>query len=122
MASPGPARPSLTCLLALARTPVLNEYNFGGFLIFHGVRPFIDGRAELYGDKFLAEYAELVRPNRERIVQTLEQRGIQWALLNAASPARTAMEALPGWRLLYADKIAAVYAHAAAQGELFKGD
>ncbi len=102
---------------ALARTPVLNEYNFGGFLIFHGVRPFIDGRAELYGDKFLAEYAELVRPNRERIVQTLEQRGIQWAILNAASPAKTAMEALPGWRLLYADKIAAIYARAAAQGE-----
>ncbi len=40
----------------LAAKPVLNEYNFGGFLIFNGVRPFIDGRADMYGDKFLDEY------------------------------------------------------------------
>ena len=45
---------------SLAAMPVLNEYNFGGFLIFNGVRPFIDGRADMYGDKFLEDYAELI--------------------------------------------------------------
>ena len=30
---------------ALARQHMLNEYGFGGFLIFNGLRPFIDGRA-----------------------------------------------------------------------------
>ena len=30
--------------------PILNDYGFGGYLAFAGVPPFIDGRAELYGD------------------------------------------------------------------------
>jgi hypothetical protein len=29
--------------------PVLNDYDFGGYLDFVGIAPFIDGRAELYG-------------------------------------------------------------------------
>jgi len=99
---------------ALAAKPVLNGYNFGGFLIFNGVRPFIDGRADMYGDKFLGEYMELFRPSRERLVQTLERRGIQWVFVDAASPVRAVMDMLPGWRLLYADKTAAVYARKAA--------
>ena len=94
--------------------PVLNEYNFGGFLIFKGVRPFIDGRADMYGDKFLEDYAELIQPNRARIVQTLEQRGIQWVIVGASSSIRAVMEALSGWSLLYADKVAAVYSRTAA--------
>jgi hypothetical protein len=33
--------------------PVFNDYSFGGFLIFKGIKPFIDGRAELYfGEMF----------------------------------------------------------------------
>ena len=28
---------------------ILNSYDFGGYLIFHHVKPFIDGRTELYG-------------------------------------------------------------------------
>ena len=103
---------------ALAKTPVLNEYNFGGFLIFNGVRPFIDGRADMYGDKFVGEYAEMMRPSRERIVETIERRGIEWAMLDAGSPARAVMEALPGWRLLYADKVAAAYSRAGAVEEV----
>ena len=102
---------------ALAAKPVLNEYNFGGFLIFYGVRPFIDGRADMYGDRFVGDYAELMHPSRERIVQAIEQRGIQWAMLDAGSPARAVMETLAGWRLLYADKVAAVYTRTAVLEE-----
>ena len=35
----------------LRQKPVLNDYPFGGFLIFEHVRPFIDARVELYGDR-----------------------------------------------------------------------
>src|SRR4029078_3778643 len=31
---------------------ILNDYNFGGYLDFVGISPFIDGRAELYGERF----------------------------------------------------------------------
>src|SRR5262245_41404921 len=30
--------------------PILNEYDFGGYLDFVGLAPFIDGRGELYGE------------------------------------------------------------------------
>ena len=32
--------------------PVLNDYDLGGYLIYAGMAPFIDGRTELYGEKF----------------------------------------------------------------------
>src|SRR5262249_23600175 len=38
--------------------PILNSYNFGGYLIYAGVEPFIDGRTDqLYGEKFMVRYA-----------------------------------------------------------------
>ena len=37
----------------LARAgPILNDYDFGGYLDFVGIAPFIDGRAELYGERY----------------------------------------------------------------------
>lgn len=37
---------------------IFNEYSYGGFLIYHapGYRIFVDGRSELYGDAWLAEF------------------------------------------------------------------
>ena len=32
---------------ALRAEPVLNDYDFGGYLIFQGVRPYIDGRTDM---------------------------------------------------------------------------
>ena len=36
--------------------PVLNDYSFGGYLIFAGIPTFIDGRGELFGGKFITRY------------------------------------------------------------------
>ena len=35
---------------------VFNDYDFGGYLIASGVAPFIDGRTELYGEKFFVDH------------------------------------------------------------------
>ena len=40
----------------LMSQPVFNEYAFGGYLIFKGVKPYVDGRADMYGDAFVQEY------------------------------------------------------------------
>jgi hypothetical protein len=93
----------------LAATPVLNSYEFGGYLIFRGVRPFIDGRADMYGDGFLLDYAAMMRPDRALLIRTLDERGIRWTVLNAGSPAVNVMDTLPGWRRLYADRVAAIH-------------
>ncbi len=93
----------------LAATPVLNDYSFGAYLIFRSVPPFIDSRADLYGDAFLSEYRELMQPDRPRLAEAIARRGIKWMILAAGSPVADAMEATPGWRRIYSDKIAAVF-------------
>ena len=40
----------------LRSQPVFNEYSFGGPLILAGIKPYIDGRAEIYGDDFVENY------------------------------------------------------------------
>lgn len=94
----------------IARTPVLNEYGFGGYLVFVGIKPFIDSRAELYGDAFLANYARIVSPEPAALEATLRKYHVGWTLLTPASPATAMMDLMPGWRRIYADKIAVVHA------------
>jgi hypothetical protein len=99
---------------ALAARPVFNEYAFGGYLIFKGVRPFIDGRADLYGDPFLKTYAAMAKPDRATVNSELDSRHVAWTILAADNPAVPALDALPGWRRLYADKVAVVHVRRAA--------
>lgn len=96
----------------LAAEPVLNDYSFGGYLIFRGVRPFVDSRAEVYRDRFLADYSDLMRPNPARLAETVRRHGIRWMMLAAHSPAAEAVEAMPGWQRLYGDDIAVVFSRA----------
>ncbi len=54
-----PAYASLRAALAAlpaetAAKPVLNGYAFGGYLMFEGVKPYVDARADMFGDAFLA--------------------------------------------------------------------
>ncbi|HEX7910170.1 MAG TPA: hypothetical protein VF534_19060 [Paraburkholderia sp.] len=93
----------------LLSEPVINSYEFGGYLIFRHVKPFIDGRADMYGDQFLAAYTAALMPDRAAFGRTVQQYGIRWALLGAHSPALPMIDTLPHWRRLYADKVAAVY-------------
>ena len=67
---------------SLVHAPVLNEYAFGGYLIFNDVRPFIDSRAELYGDRFLARYGRIIRPDKP----LLEARSISTMCAGRSSP------------------------------------
>jgi len=95
----------------LARTPVFNDYGFGGYLIFKGIRPFVDGRADLYGDEFLARnLAAEESPDAFRAIAAAY--GIRWALLRTGSPAAGFLATLAGWRLLYSDPVAVVYVRA----------
>ena len=93
----------------LARQPVLNAYAFGGYLIFNGVRPFIDSRADLYGDKFLDTYAAIIRPDKSVLDATLKKYGIRWTILEPESPANALLDAMPSWRRVYADRFAVVH-------------
>lgn len=93
----------------IRKTPVLNAYAFGGFLIGQHLRPYIDSRADMYGDAFLADYARLTRPDREALGRALDRRRIGWTLFEAGSPVVEAMDRMPGWRRLYSDRWAVVH-------------
>lgn len=93
----------------LRALPVYNDAALGGYLIFSGVRPFIDGRAELYGPAFMARYqAAIIRPGSE-FARELAQYDIRWALVGANSRAGRLLAGLPNWHRSHADPVAQVY-------------
>ncbi|MGA7867214.1 MAG: hypothetical protein WCA23_25040, partial [Stellaceae bacterium] len=89
--------------------PVLNDYGFGGYLIFSGIPPFIDGRAELYGDEFIQRYIEAMLLESDELPNLLDQNRIAWTLIAPERPAVPLLDHLPGWRRLYADDVAVVH-------------
>lgn len=93
----------------IRQTPVLNSYEFGGYLIFSDIKPFIDGRAEMYGDNFVFDYLSALSPNRAAFQRIVDKYGIRWTILSPGSPALDMIDALPHWRRLYADRFAVVY-------------
>jgi hypothetical protein len=90
-------------------TPVLNDYSFGGYLIGHHIAPYVDSRADFYGDDFLMAYSRLIAPDRAALAQVLDERHIGWTLLVPGSPIARAMDQTPGWRRLRADRWAVVH-------------
>jgi len=88
---------------------VLNGYNLGGYLIFRGVPAFIDGRSDMYGDAFVAQYSELPSKPLADLAQELDAKKIEWILLEPTDPLVRSVGQLKGWRRLYGDKYAVVH-------------
>jgi hypothetical protein len=86
--------------LSLREQPVLNEYGLGGQLIFNGVRPFVDSRADLYGDEFLGRYRRLNVADRAELERTLSEYRITWTIFPAGHPIVSVMDERAGWRRL----------------------
>lgn len=107
-ATPSAALDRVPAMLAVR--PVLNDYDFGGYLIFRGIRPYIDGRADMYGDAFVAAYLDVLRPDKPKLEAALRNRAIVWTLLHPDDGAVAVLDALPGWHRLYADEVAVVHA------------
>lgn len=101
---------ALTAATAAGVTgPVLNAYDFGGYLIFSRIAPFVDGRIDLYGDSFIHDYADAVSAKGDALAQTLERYHIGWTLLQPEMKAVSALDHLPGWERVYADENAVVH-------------
>jgi hypothetical protein len=86
--------------LSLRAQPVLNAYGLGGQLIFNGVRPFIDSRADLYGDEFLARYRRIDVADRGELERTLSEYRIRWTIFPTCHPIVSVMDERAGWRRL----------------------
>ena len=109
---------------ALRDAPVLNDYAFGGYLIWAKVKPFIDGRADMYGDAFLDLYGHIAGGDADALEATLKRYAVAWTIFAPSEPVVALMDREPGWRRLYADKFAVVHVRedAGGPGEGLRGD
>jgi hypothetical protein len=91
--------------------PVLNSYNFGGYLIYAGVKPFIDGRTDqLYGEAFMVRYANAVTlQNVGDFVHLLDEYGVAATLLSPQTAAVGLLDRMDEWQRVYADDVAIVH-------------
>jgi hypothetical protein len=89
---------------------VFNDYDFGGFLIANGVAPFIDGRTELYGEKFFVDHnaaSGLMEP--ENLFRLLDAYKIEATLMRTQSAATKLLDHVDGWQKIYSDDIATIH-------------
>jgi hypothetical protein len=84
---------------------VLNAYNFGGTLIFHGIPTFIDGRTDqLFLGEFANTLAETVTPNGAgAFTRQLDDYKIGWTLLEKIDTRNLILDKLPQWQRVYSD-------------------
>ena len=99
--------------LNLAR--VFNDYDFGGYLIASDVPTFIDGRTELFGEKFFVDHnaaSGLMEP--DNLFRLLDDYKIEATLLRTQSAATKLLDHVDGWQKIYSDDIATIHLRKAA--------
>jgi hypothetical protein len=90
--------------------PVLNDYSFGGYLIFAGIPTFIDGRSELYGGQFIVRYnRDVSLADLGDFLKLLDQYKFGATLLEPDTPAVALLDRLPDWQRVYSDDVAVVH-------------
>ena len=89
--------------------PVFNGYTFGGPLILAGYRPYIDGRADMYGDAFVLDYSRITDGDMGRFEAVVRQYGIRWTMLPARSVLVQALDRSPRWKQIYSDRVGVIH-------------
>ncbi len=93
---------------------IFNQYDWGGYLIwklYPQTRVFIDGRADLYGEQFLDEFARAYDLKDDWRL-TMDRWRVKTVIVPADSALAQGLEAVPGWTVSYRDPQAVVI-HAA---------
>ncbi|QPC94884.1 hypothetical protein [Mesorhizobium sp. INR15] len=89
---------------------VLNSYNFGGTLIFHGIKTYIDGRTDqLFLSGFTKSDDDMGTSAGKPLLEAqLKKYAISWALLSAKDDRIPFFNDL-GWKRAYSDEYAVIY-------------
>lgn len=89
---------------------VFNEYRYGGTLIFHGIKTFIDGRAEqLFLGDFFPNYINSGKHDGAKLFkELLDKNQVTWTLLPSDDLRNGYAETL-GWKKAYSDDKTMIY-------------
>ncbi len=93
----------------LRRAPALNSYSFGGPLILNGIAPFIDGRADMYGDAHTMTHLAVMGGDLAALERARQRWEIKWSILIPGEPLVQSLDRDPRWRRLYADPYAVIH-------------
>lgn len=92
---------------------VLNEYSLGGPLILRGVKVFMDGRTDVYGDAHFLNYKEISHGKPESFAAAERKWGFCWTIFPPDNNAALVklLDETAGWKRVYADKYAVIHVH-----------
>jgi hypothetical protein len=91
--------------------PIYNDYIWGGYLIWRlypDYPVYIDGRADVYGDKLVEEFLEVLngKPNWR---EPLENHGIRTVLIKPDAALASLLREDSRWRKVFEDKQAVIF-------------
>ncbi len=102
--------PAVAALKERGVARVLNDYDFGGYLIWSGIPVAIDGRTELYGERFMVELDDaMTLKSPDALFNLLTSQQIDATLLRRLTPAAQLLDHVDGWRKVFADENAVAH-------------
>lgn len=103
-APPSGIAPAVAALKERGVSRVLNDYDFGGYLIWAGIPVAIDGRTELYGERFMVELDHaMTLKSPDALFGVLKSYRINSTLLRRTTPAAQLLDHVDGWKKVFAD-------------------
>jgi hypothetical protein len=91
--------------------PVFNEYAWGGYLIwklYPDYRVYIDGRADVYGDRFLEEFLKTHDGIRDWRAP-LDRYGIRTVMIEPSAPLTSLLREDAAWNKVFEDQQAVIF-------------
>ncbi len=90
---------------------MFNNDEFGDYIIFTAwpaYRVFMDGRSDMYGEKYGSDYLRVANAQRGW-KDVLEKYNITWVLFDTESPLTAALQEQKDWQPIYSDKVATLF-------------
>lgn len=90
--------------------PVLNGYAMGGPLILAGIRPYVDGRGDMYGDALVVGYKKITDGDPAELAAATGRWNLRWAILPRRYTKLLALlDRTPGWRRIAEQPSGVIY-------------
>ncbi|MGH7794610.1 MAG: hypothetical protein ACREQ2_06900 [Candidatus Binatia bacterium] len=90
---------------------MFNNDEFGDYLIFAAwpaYRVFMDGRSDMYGEKYGSAYLRVAQAQRGW-KEVFEKYDITWVLFVTESPLTAALQEQRDWQVIYSDHVATIF-------------